>query len=193
MITPLPLIKGNTPASASGLSIGSPTAPVTITEFTDFECPFCMRFHNSTFPILKMDYIDSGKVRFVLRNYPLSFHPYANEAANAVLCMQDQSSELAWKYIGVLFQKQEGGDTINKTQIRRMAKNLKNVRGVMFDVCMDGHVHQDVIGNDIVAGDNAGVMGTPTFYITGPNGQSETILGAEVYEKFQNAIDAMLK
>jgi protein-disulfide isomerase len=71
-------------------SIGSKDAPLTMVEFTDFQCPFCERFHTSTFADLKRDYIDTGKLRFVSRDLPLDFHPNAMQAAEAGRCAGEQ-------------------------------------------------------------------------------------------------------
>ncbi len=185
--------QGMVPATDGGLSLGDSNAPVTIIEFTDFECPFCARFANSTFPVLKSDYIYAGKVRFIIRNFPLSFHPFANEAANAVLCMQDQGSALAWKYVGILFQKQESGPALDNDVIRSWAKNIPGVRGTTFDACMDAHTHQGVITADTTAAARAGIDGTPGFWVLGPNGQAQKIMGAQPYDEFKKVIDAMLK
>ncbi|MEX0587505.1 MAG: thioredoxin domain-containing protein, partial [Patescibacteria group bacterium] len=74
--------------------IGDPNAPVTIVEFVDFECPFCKSFFEETFPKIKSDYIDTGKVRFVLRDLPLPFHnPAATKEALAANCARDQGGD----------------------------------------------------------------------------------------------------
>jgi protein-disulfide isomerase len=77
--------------ASSWHAIGRDDAPVTILEFTDLQCPFCRQFHEETFPMIKKNYIDTGKVRFVSRDMPLkAVHPYAQKAAEAVRCAGDQ-------------------------------------------------------------------------------------------------------
>src|SRR5262245_41431233 len=71
--------------------IGNKDAPITIVEFTDYQCPFCQRFHVTTFADLKKNYIDTGKVRFYSRDMPLDFHPNAMRAAQASRCAGDQN------------------------------------------------------------------------------------------------------
>src|SRR6266852_9091619 len=71
-------------------ALGRPDAPVTLVEFGDFQCGFCKRFHSDAYGELKRNYIDTGKVRFVSRDLPLEFHPYAMKAAEAARCAGDQ-------------------------------------------------------------------------------------------------------
>src|SRR5690348_16641353 len=77
-------------ATAGAFAIGSQNEPVTMVEFTDFQCPFCYRFHVNTFNELKKNFIDTGKVRFVSRDLPLDFHPNAMQAAQAGRCAGEQ-------------------------------------------------------------------------------------------------------
>src|ERR1035441_4839957 len=80
--------------------LGSKEAPLTIVEFTDYQCPFCQRFHTTAFPELKKNYIDTGKVRFYSRDMPLDFHPDAMRAAEAARCASDQGQ--FWRLRDVL-------------------------------------------------------------------------------------------
>ncbi len=85
--------------------LGDPGAPVTIIEFSDFQCPFCQKFHSETFPQIKKTYIDTGKVRFVYRDFPLSFHPGAQPAAEAAECAHAQGK--FWEMHEALFSEQQ--------------------------------------------------------------------------------------
>ena len=77
--------------SGAGFSIGKDDAPLTLVEFTDYQCPFCRKFHATVFERLKKEYIDTGKLRFVSRDLPLDFHSNAMAAANASRCAGDQN------------------------------------------------------------------------------------------------------
>ncbi len=83
---------------------GSEDAPITIVEFSDFECPFCGRFFSQTLPLIEDNYIDTGKVKFVYRDFPLSFHPQAQPAAEAAECANEQGK--FWDYHDKIFNNQ---------------------------------------------------------------------------------------
>ena len=116
----VPLPTGNAPSPSPGPApaparldnvdedddpfLGDKNAPVTIVSFEDFQCPFCKRAFDQTFPQLKKDYIDTGKVKYVYRDFPLSFHPQANAAAEAAECADDQGK--FWDYHGAIFNNQ---------------------------------------------------------------------------------------
>src|SRR5207249_4237126 len=78
-------------------SIGRSDAPVVMVEFTDYQCPFCQRFHMTAFNDLKREYIDTGKIRYVSRDLPLPMHPHAMSAANAARCAGEQNREKFWE------------------------------------------------------------------------------------------------
>ena len=84
--------------------LGDANAKVTVIEFTDFQCPFCGRHFEQTFGQIKENYVDSGKVKYVLRDFPLSFHPHAEEAAEAAECANDQGK--FWEMHDELFSNQ---------------------------------------------------------------------------------------
>lgn len=89
---------------ASRPSLGNNQAEVKIVEFTDFQCPFCKRSNDATFPTLRQDYIDTGKVSYVLRDFPLTFHPHAQKAAESAHCAEEQGKY--WEMHDKLFEKQ---------------------------------------------------------------------------------------
>ena len=85
--------------------LGQHDAPITLIEFSDYQCPFCQRFFQTTFPVLKTEYIDAGKLRYVFRDFPLdSIHPQARKAAEAGHCAGDQGKY--WEMHDLLFQNQ---------------------------------------------------------------------------------------
>jgi len=85
---------------------GNDDAAITVVDFSDFQCPYCASFANQTYPQIKSDYIDNGKVRFVFKELPLDFHPYAQKAAEAALCARDQGKYL--EYAAKLFSVNSG-------------------------------------------------------------------------------------
>src|SRR6266699_2891633 len=96
----LPISKIQMTVRSGWQAIGRDDAPVTIVEFTDLQCPVCRRFHAETFPIIKKNYIDTGKVRFVSRDMPLEYHQYALKAAEATRCAGDQGK--FWELRGAI-------------------------------------------------------------------------------------------
>ena len=159
---------------------GDKNAPVTIVEYSDFECPFCARAFPTITQVLD-DY--EGDVRLVYRHFPLSFHPQAQKAGEASECASDQGK--FWEYHDLVFNNQSllnGG--INQLKTWAGELGLDQSR---FDKCLDSGDHADDVKNDQISGTSAGVTGTPAFFINGIK-----ITGAQPYSVFQQAIDAEL-
>jgi protein-disulfide isomerase len=163
-----------------------------VIEFSDYQCPFCQRFFANTLPALKRDYIDTGKVRYVFRDFPLdSIHPQARKAAEAAHCAGDQG-----KYW-------EMHDTLFKNQRALMVDNLKDLaRGLGlkdddFTSCLDQGKHAETVNGHFTAGSAIGITGTPSFFIgkTSADGTMEAIniRGAQPIAAFRQAIDRLLE
>lgn len=170
--------------------IGDKKAKVTIVEFSDFQCPFCRSFYNESFLQIKRDYIDTGKsVKFVYRDFPLSFHPMAVPSAQAANCANEQGK--FWEASDAIFENQDkqGQGTITYTENELMAW-LSAVPGLdtsKVKTCMDAKTYDAEIQNDSADGASYGVTGTPTIFING-----SPIVGAQPYAVFKAAIDAAL-
>ncbi len=169
-----------------GLLWGNPEAVTTIVMFTDIECPFCKRFHEKTFSMLKEEYIDPQLVRFVVKQFPLSFHPNAVPAAKAVICARKQSDEKARAFYEKLFSAKK----LNLTTIESMAQVADLDQDALLE-CMKDDATQTALDADIAAGAAAKVFGTPSFLIIGPTGTQKKIPGAVLIETFRKAIDAV--
>jgi protein-disulfide isomerase len=181
------------PAGADDdMALGKADAPVTIVEFSDYECPFCARFHKDAFPSIKKDYIDAGKVRFVYRDFPLSFHPAAYPAAVAVECAHAQGNAYAWKLHDAIFANQDELATDTDATLKAWAHAVAGLDDAAFDTCFDEQRPADEIDGDIAAGEESGVSGTPAFWLFNAAGDSQKIDGAVPYSQFQAAIDALL-
>ena len=140
--------------------LGHSDAPVTLVEFTDFHCPFCGAYARETFPRLVHDYVDRGKVRYVIRNFPLEHaHPLARKAAEVVLCAQDQGK--FWELHHRLF-----GD---RTKLAPAdISNYASAIGVdpkLLDGCTNSGKYTGAIEADLAEGHKLEVTGTPTFFI----------------------------
>ncbi len=167
-------------------SLGAANAPVTIVEFSDFQCPFCESFFNQTLPQIQKEYIDTGKARIVYKNLPITnIHPYAEKAAEAAECAEEQGK--FWEYHDLLFQNQKAWVSGNATTLfKEYASTLKlNTTG--FNSCLDANKYSSEISKDLQDGRNAGVSGTPTFFINGIR-----VVGAQPYTVFKDTIDSEL-
>ena len=166
-------------------SLGDENAPITIIEFSDFQCPFCARFREQTFDQLKTDYIDTGKVRLVYRDFPLSsIHPMAQKGAEASECADEQGK--FWEYHDVLFQKQDEWTATGVSKLKEYAGEL-SLDQSKFDSCLDDGKYEDEVAKDFQDGADSGVQGTPSFFING-----KQLSGAQPFAAFKQVIDAEL-
>lgn len=160
-------------------SMGSKNAPVTIVEFTDYQCPFCAKAR----PTVKQLIAEYGdKVYYVLRDYPLDFHPNAKKAAEAAQCAGDQGKY--WEYSDMIWANQ---GTIDPANLKKFAADLK-LDTKKFDACLDTGKYTAEVEKDFADGNKAGVSGTPSFFINGT-----PIFGAHPLEKFKELVDRALE
>jgi len=144
---------------------GDKNAPITIIEFSDFQCAFCERFYTQSFGQIKSKYIDTGKVKFVYRDFPLtSIHPNAEPAAEAAECANEQGK--FWEMHDLLFGKQEEWSDIGVPKFKEYAKGI-GLDTDKFNNCLDSSKYKDEISKDEQDGIAAGVRGTPAFFING--------------------------
>ncbi len=160
-------------AIATGQAMGSASAPLVLIEFTDYQCPYCRNFAVSTFPALKTKYIDTGKVQFVSRDFPLDFHPNAMIAAHAARCAADQGKY--WELRTVLFTN---NTALQKDKLLGYARDL-SLDVPKFQQCLDQETHGASIRADLSDALAAGVEGTPTF-VLGRRSPSGTIEGVRI-------------
>lgn len=140
-------------------ALGRPDAPVVIVEYTDYQCPFCNRFSTTTFPELKKKYIDTGKVRFISRDYPLDFHPHSLQAAQATRCAGEQNR--FWQVKEALMASSA---QLTPELITSLARDA-GVEKAQFQACMDAGKYQAEIKDGIAAANAIGINGTPSFLI----------------------------
>ena len=165
--------------------LGSKEAPLTIVEFTDYQCPFCQRFHTTAFPELKTNYIDTGKVRFYSRDLPLDFHPNAMRAAEAARCANEQGQ--FWKLRDVM------GANPNKLDMDSLVADATDLKMDVkaFRACVESEKYKNAVQTDVMEAMKIGANGTPTFVIgkSTPNGvDGELVVGAEPYAMFDQKL-----
>lgn len=172
--------------------MGDPEAPVTIVEFSDYQCPYCQAFWKETLPLIKEKYIDTGKVKLVYRDYPLPSHTEADEAAKAAECVRDQGAlaadEAYYAMHDALFLNRSvwSGQADPTDAIVALAEDL-DYDGERLRTCMASAEAQDELNADFTAGKSYGVSGTPTFFING-----KKLVGAWPYEVFEKVIESEL-
>jgi protein-disulfide isomerase len=172
---------------------GEKNAKVTLVEFSDYQCPFCARHVRETLPPLEREYIATGKIKYVFRNFPIaSIHPLAFKAHEAANCSGEQ--EKYWEMHNRLFANSKALGAKDLSQhAQALALDLAK-----FQECLDSGKHAGKIRRDMAEGQTAGVKGTPTFFLglTEPNDTQITavkiIRGAQPYAVFKQAIESLL-
>jgi len=170
--------------------LGDPKAGVTIIEFGDYQCPFCRGFWKDTFPRLKKEYIDTGKVRFVFRDFPQQGHPQAIAAAMAAECADDQGRY--WPFHDKVFREQDRRGQPDEVvqfrtaDIKRWATDI-GLEAAPFNECFDTGRHKDEVMKDYEDAAGLGMKGTPVFFVNG-----RALLGAHPFATFQKVIEAEL-
>jgi protein-disulfide isomerase len=157
---------------------------VTLVEYSDYECPYCQNFHGTMLALMDdPDY--GGKIRWVYRHFPLSFHPNAVSAANAAECAAEQGE--FWGYSDELF----ASSSLGSTRYEQIAKSM-GLNTAKFTACLEGQTYGTKISADQAGGSSAGVQGTPGTIIITRDGQLEMIPGALPLESVKGMLDALL-
>jgi protein-disulfide isomerase len=159
---------------------GDPNAPVTIVEYSDFECPFCGKFVQQTFPSIEQQYINTGKVKFIYKHFPLrNIHFSAQTAAEAAECANEQGK--FWEYHDLLF---ENSPSFRENNLVDYATQVE-MNSDQFKECLSSGKYKSVIEQDLRDGSAAGVRGAPGFTVNG-----QLISGAQPFSVFQQLIDS---
>lgn len=173
--------------------LGNPDAKLTVIEFSDFQCPFCSDFYTETLPLIKKAYIDTGKIKLVYRDLPLSDkHPQSQKAAEAAECAGEQDKY--FEMHDLLFENQstwsgnntEAANTKAMKLFKEFAKQLK-LTTTDFNSCLDSGKMADEVVKDLQDAYISEIYGTPTFSING-----RIIKGAQQFPYFQNIIEQEL-
>lgn len=179
--------------------IGDKNAPVTIVEFSDYECPFCKRHFDQTLPQLMEKYVNTGKVKIVYRDFPLSFHdPMASKEAVAANCADEQGGDKKYfEFHDEIFKRTtSNGNGLNDAKIQAIATDM-NLNINKFNACLANKAMAEEVQKDIADGTAAGASGTPTFIIgkSTNNGKidGDLVVGAQPFAAFQAIIDPLLQ
>jgi len=167
--------------------LGNKDAKVTIVTYADFRCPFCERFYTQVEQPLIADYVNTGKARFIFRSFAFlgSQSTWASEASE---CAAEQGKY--WEYYNWLFGNQAPESDLNYYSKANLIKYAGTVglNTTQFASCLNSDKYAKRVADDLASGKAAGVTGTPTTFING-----QKTVGAQPYETFKSAIDALLK
>ena len=181
-ISPQALIENGSPL------LGDPRARITIVEFGDYQCTYCHAFHQNTKDQLIQDYVNTGKVNFVFRDFPLN-GPASVLAAQAAYCAGDQNKY--WQYHDELYNNWDGENTgwVNQKSLDQFASNV-NLDLTEFDTCISDKKYEQKVLNNQQFGEKLGVNATPSFIIFSDK-KVTTIVGAQPYSVFKQALDSI--
>jgi len=174
--------------------MGKADAPVTMIEFSDLQCPFCVRYYQQTFPTIVKEFVETDKVRYVVREFPLSqIHPQAQAASRSALCAGNQDKY--WEMRGrILDNRERLGDEDLAGYAEATGLDMER-----WEDCMETEIHAMQVDVDLEAGAQLGVKGTPAFAIglTDKDDPDKILVtklieGAYPFEAFQKAIQELL-
>jgi len=180
------------PVTSSDHIRGNPNAPIVIVEYTDLECPYCKAFH-ATMQQVMTDYGASGKVAWVIRDFPItSLHPKAeNEAIAAECAVSVGGSEKYWEFVDQVFAITPSNNGLDPAELPIIAGKI-GLDVNAFNTCLTSQQTKAVVDADYASGVKAGVSGTPTSFVITKNGVQTTIPGAQQYSYVKSIIDTIL-
>lgn len=173
--------------------MGNKDAKITLVEFSDYECPFCKRHFDQTLPQLKKDYVDTGKVKVVYRDFPLSFHnPMATTEAIAANCAREQGGDTAYFQFhdGMFTKTTSNGNGLNKDKLYQIARD-NGLNEANFKTCLDSEKYKEEVQKDVADGEKYQVSGTPTFFIGNAKLGYIRLTGAQPFEAFKQILDQL--
>ncbi len=166
---------------------GSPTAPVTVYEMSDFQCPYCARFALDIFPTLEAEFVKTGKVRWVFVNFPLPMHPNAVSAAQVAMCAANQDK--FWPVHDLLFRNQQVWAPLDAPgEYLLTFADSASLNKAAFQECLTTGATRAEIESDAQAAVRSGAQSTPSFYIEGG-----IMAGAQPATVFRPILDSIYK
>ncbi|GIU46644.1 DsbA family protein [Shewanella algidipiscicola] len=170
-------------------TLGDDDAKMAIIEFSDYQCPYCKRYIDQTFPLLKTQYIDTGKLKYIARDFPLNFHPKAKGAAMTANCSLQQNAY--WPMRDLLFNNIRSlGDKLYQDSASELSLDIKQ-----FTECLSAPGTLTKIEQDVAYGSSLGIRGTPSFLVGNIENNRiinpKLIVGAQNYQTFNTIIEAL--
>lgn len=171
--------------------LGNPSAPVTLIEFGDYQCHFCNVFFHSTEGDILKNYVETGKVKIIFKDYNI-IGPDSVNASHGAHCAKDQ--ELFWEYHDILYSNWTGEN--NGWASSKNLEKFANEIGLDMDVwtqCMlDGTHSQTILASNEDA-KSLGITGTPAFFVIGSDGKTTKLFGAQPYDTFEKVFENALQ
>jgi protein-disulfide isomerase len=181
----------NAKVNITGLSVlGSKDAPLTMVEFSDYQCPFCRAFHSSTYEDIKKNWIDTGKLRFVSWDLPLEFHSNAAGAAKAARCASEQNR--FWEMRALLISN---AAKLEPEAVLAYAGQVPQLDVGRFKTCVQSERYADAIKKSVSEANTQGISGTPSFLIGKTNGDvvdGQVLIGAQPFAAFDKQLKEQL-
>ncbi len=176
--------------------IGDPDAPVTLVEFTDYLCPFCLRHTSQTMPALLLEYGISGDVNFVFRDFPIDvLHPTAPQGHAASLCVAEQGAVEFWQFHDQLFRAQDEWSQLSDPAefLAQTAADLE-LDTLAFDECVESGRTNQIVEDRVAQAELFGFDGTPSFkFVSNDDNATFDLVGAQAVSVFQQWLDALLE
>jgi len=171
--------------------LGSPDAPITMVEYGDYQCSNCQRFATQVKPLIIENYINSGKVKLIFKDFTI----YGNDSVNGAIathCASEQNK--FWEMHDFIYQNQKAVNSgwLSEDSIKKLASGI-GLDMQQFNACFDGKRYTQRVTENFNDGKAAGVKGTPTFIIIDGKGQIVTVAGAQPFNTFKQVLDKMLE
>jgi protein-disulfide isomerase len=181
-LAPVPDWVNELQTNANKKALGDPDAPLTVVEYLDIQCPFCQRYTQNTFPKIRKNYIETGKVYYKIKHFPLRIHDKAIPAANAAECAADQDK--FWAFKSVIMNSDR---SLNQQTFLDVANHIGIDDMTTFKSCVNSMKYRDVVNQEKADGSKKGASATPTVFV----GDTK-IEGAQPYSNFKKAIESQL-
>ena len=187
-----------TPSTENAQALGSKAAPITLVEFGDYQCTYCQRFHSDTKANLLANFVDSGKVRFLFKDFPINDLPAdraSTLAAEASYCAADQGKY--WQYHDQVYDNWRGENTgwVTKSSLKQFAIDVGITDMAKFSQCLDSQIYGNVVMQNYNLAQNIHLSATPSFVLIANNKPQQpalAIVGAQPYSVFANTINQMI-
>jgi protein-disulfide isomerase len=184
------------PVIQNASALGSDTANITIVEFGDYKCQYCARFHRETKSQLIDNFVDTGQVKFMFKDFVVNDKPLDKQstlAARASYCAADQGKY--WEYHDEVYDNSKGEEVgwVTKEILNQFAQNVQVSDLMKFSECVDSQKYNDVVAQNNELAQSLAVSATPTFLVIKQGKQPEGIVGAQPYNSFQEVISQLQK